>query len=778
MATNYYAHRQFYINGLSELERDVPDLQDNETGVTEALRRLSPICKYDNVEPIWLYSQDGDTVDPNVPRMFAFRNGDLLYRKANDYFAIQHDNPKWERKDTAVICITDWGFKSKDLEGEYEFFVFAENGFLISNSFNSFFTEISGVLYGVLTNCENWPGMQDRTMEEYERSQTVSVLAIRKNNNIPYAALPNCEESIFYDNHGAVRFENGASVLPPPLYAEWTSNSGWAGYTSENYGIFITLGGELDLSGVDFTGYENYQDTITEILKSITQNRVCFEVPLFSSVDGKQNYEINVVNGSLSVNWLNERVNIADLGIKIDVPFGFVEETLEEGEFTFILSSIPLGSQFWFSNRAVQFTDEICITGEKIPANENFEPAEGREDDPDYRVKCSITSRAYPCGLGSPFFDEYQGLAYIPLGKCFGNVEDYHRIQEEDTEHMKTLIDNPKAYEKIGGSVDGLHNFPLLKPKAEDVFVFVGNRYGMVKLTPYVDYTIEECGPISGSMPVIMLQGRSEHEGEVYEGSNFNVLNMVQRTFPIPDPKNEDSSDYHEYPNEQVFIRVFYGYPKSNLSTYWGPTEGAVENRREMHEFSNQVAEFGLSIENTVTSANDISEQFSTADDKLLATATMSNSEALPWSIIPREDMLEFDAGRYNVLQKPYLNRIVFDRTFAINTGKFRDVEVHALVDEKYGIANTLWNQQASIDFAYFDQILNILGVNDKQDFVRRAHDREYVQVQSEENNRPAFYYILNNGNQIHESINVEDWLTWLTNIDDRTDEVYDDEAD
>ena len=769
---NYYAHRQFYINGLTET--DVPtDLQDNETAVTEAIRRISPICKYDNVKPFWLYSENGDSVSTE-PRMFAFRNGSLLYKKALEYFKIERNVQNWERKDTAIITISDWGYKSKSLEGEYEFFVFDENGFLINNSYNSFFIEITGVLYGVLINCENWPGMNTDGMEGYTRSKTVSVIAVRKNNNIPYAALPNCTATNDYDIHAMANSET--SALPHAMNVSWSASSGWSGYTEENYGMLITLGEEMDFSDVDFTGRENYKDTIIEILNSMIKNKVCFEVPLYNGEN--KNYELTVTGGMLGITW-----NVKDvegLGIEIEVPFGFVEETLEEGSFTFKLTKLPRGSQFWFSNRALQFVDEIRMTGTKIPSNENITPAEGREDDPDYKVEYSLTSRAFPCGLGTPFFDKNHGLAYIPLGKCFGNVEDYHEIVNEDEDLTTNLFDNPKAYEKIGGSVDGLHNFPILKPKAEDVFVFVGNRYGMVKLTPYVDYTIEECGPISGSMPVIMLQGRSEHEGEPYDehAAEFNVLNRVQRTFPNPIPTPEDSSDYKEYPNEEVFIRVFYGYPKGKISTYWGPNENVVNNRANQYTYQNEVAENGLSIANTVESINGASYCYHTDDNKLIATAKMVDDESLPWSILPREDFLEFDAGKYKVLSKAYKNRILFDRTFALNTGKFRDVELHALIDEKYGIANTLWNQQASTFDGYFDKILEILDVTDREVFARKAVEKDYAQTQDEENNPPAFYYLLNNGNQIHESLNVEDWLTWLTDIDDRTDEVYDGNAD
>jgi len=823
MANNYYAHRQFYINGMSDLGDDTirqETLENNETGITAALRNISPILKYNGIKPIWIYSQNGEDIDDGTPHMLAFRNGDKVASMAAEYFdaKIQDPadpsrkitrNPMWRQKNAAVICITDWGYRPIDFSNEYEALVFSKNGFLLNNSFNSFFVSISGVLYGVLTNSCLWTGMRKKEGDhwipvtdsaEYERCDEVNVVVIRKNNNLPYAALPYNGKTTGYDNH-ACTTEDTQDVIPS-FFISCTPNSAWSWYSQDNYGVFITLGSdetEIDglLDNLDFKPDQAlYSEEIKSTLRSMLVGKMCFEIPN----DNNEKYTVYDLSGRSSSSGFDRRVKfhvntVEELGITIHVPYSD-NEGADVGDYFFTIKTLPKGSQFWVSTRALQFSDEISIIAHKIDPKEE----ETRENT---RYYC--TSRAYPNGLGRPFFDENYGLAYIPLGKCYGNVEDYNQNEFDDSneEIMGQIYNSPKDYSKIGGSNDGVHIFPLLTPKAEDVFVFVGNKYGMVKLTPYVDYTIEKPGEvISGNLPVILLRGRTEFEGLTFNG-HYEELNAVQRTFPLPtcSPIEDDGSNYNQNdPNNAVFIRVFYGYPKNRISTYWGPNADMTQKREDhiVAPESDPVAEIncspanfainGYSIENTVFEANiDDDNRFRDDNDKLLSTATMvpeeidnrgnRSYESIPWSVLPRDSFLEFNAGKYTPMETPYLSRIVLDRTFNLETdGKYRDVELHALVDEKYGIAEVFRDHLASGDPSYFDEILNTIGVSaDDEDGSKNkwVNKNKRIAKQSDENNDPAFFYLLNNGNQIHESINIESWLTWFTNINDATDEVF-----
>ena len=751
---SYFAHRQFYLNGLSSLNEKV---YNRETGLTEAIQNLSPIMQYNGVSPIWVY----DSV--TTQNIYAFRNGDLISKKAKAYFEGK-GVAQWEHNNTAVLCIPEWGLRSNNIEGEFEFFVFDEEGFLINNSLNSFVCVVSGVLYIFLSDCSKWSYGMHADDPEYsptadkpysERSSIVNVLVVRRNENLPYASIPKCESTDKYDSNSRAIVETNA--LPFGIYSVFSQSSSWSGYTAENYGLFITLGSTITVRPEEITDVSQFgQHDPSEI--PLLQHDIASEISNIGSLTieiPREKFKIQSVDelGNLSIQWAEGVTSVRDLGLTITVPFS-TNECLSN-EYTFTINKLPSGSQFFISNKQVQFCDELIIRN-STKAGEKY----------------SIESKAYPAKLGLPYFDPAHGLSYIPLGKYFGNIEDYRQtIAGEGV----SIDANDDTYTKIGGT-PGSHAFPILKPKAEDVMVFVGNKHGMIKLTPYVDYTIEEYGTaVIGNMPVVMLRGRTSLEGDlerIHDGMN-NTLVDAQSTFPNPIPTAIDT--HEENINDTVVIRVFYGYPSGNISSYWGPNE-SIDYDRIKREHYGVFATYGYSIENTVERVNSLTEQFK-KDNTLLATATMLNPEALVWSVLPRESFIQFNAGRYVPTAENYLSRIIFDRTFALNTSKFRDVELHARIDERYGIIEKLYGQEESNTYSYLDEIFAVLGVNLEDKKSELVAERSGVEKQGDTNNDPAFFFILNNGEGIEETIQSTLWKTWFSDaIDDISNGVIEDE--
>jgi len=801
---NYFAHRQFYINGLTQFMQGEPELQDKETAVTEALRQLSPVYKFEGIRPLPIYfrgveevhGQSGnviDTVTVTKCNIFAFRNGEEIYKKANAYFN-KVGNPQWSQGNCALVSVSDWGLKTDRLEGDYEFFIFDNNGFLLNNSYNTFVVSITGVLYFVMSNCESWHGMYgvatdetlDFTKSISEGNFYVDVVAIRKE-AVPYAVVPKCSAEEFYDESCTTTEQT--DTIPGSFAAEWdkTKETGWGGCELDNYGIFVTLGNDIEITGTDvqlgldpnwdtyFNGLatqaekDSFLGTIAARINTLMENSKGLNFEISNEV-----YDVVREGGSL-VFTTEATKRVKDLGIKITVPVD--AEILEaqnayEGGFTFTLQSLPKDSRFYVSSRSVQFDDEIRMW----------------KDNGDIK----ISSKAYPAGLGQPFFDKTNGLAYIPLAKYTGTIADYNGGIAADSSPsvMKDYEMNQAVYQALGGFA-GSHAYPLLTPKAEDVMIFVGNRKGMIKLTPYVDYTIEKSGsPITGNMPAIMLMGRVPANAMENDGDDTvanGPLTALQLRFPKPEgsdnPQQESTED-----NADIFIRIFVGYRRNKISSYWGPLPNHLPEVSATPTDDANIAVHGFSVENTVEKANENKYVFGSSDLKMVSVAEMTDSDsedrAIPWSILPRECFLEFDAGRYSKCCNNYTNRILQDRVFALTTDRPRDVELHALISNKFGMADALRKSTAD-ELPYFDSILEkIIGTGLETEFITatanaptpssRSFDVDAAHTPTGVNNHEAFAYVsgIAPATQITEAINAAMWQTWFATVDDDTDEA------
>jgi len=819
---NFYQHRQFYIDGLTGVG-PADSLKNHETAVTEALRRLCPVFKFEQIKPLPLRSrvtrdvvdQGGNVIEQSVSveaTIRAFRNGDEIFKRADDYFK-KVGNAAWYQGDAALVSIPDWGLRVDNLDSEYEFFVFDNNGFLLNNSFNTCVLVVTGVLHFVMSRCHSWPGMRTSTFEAPLEEKSINpetpadqllvdVVAIRKN-HVPYAAVPTrMEPSENYDDHCVVTVDGGTSELPS-MAVEWSANEsdGWSSFDEDNYGLFVTLGEGLDVTiDPETDGSPEWRAIYNAASESDKANMISsIETAIAACVNRMKglNFEVKDMSAFSWSRGAGERSfaldpfpdkTVKDLGITVTVPVEYevanADRGIYENGFTYTLTSLPKGSRFYASTKAVQFSDEIRIwQGEPESSSSSEETHAVYEN----------SSKAYPCGIGRPFFSKEKGLQFIPLGKYVGTVQDYSDTlrDEEDPAVMNDESLSPDVYTAQGGYA-GSHVYPLLTPKAEDVMIFVGNRNGMIKLTPYVDYTIEESGsPITGNMPAIMLMGRVPVESTPIDPSDpfaglvgNGPLTAIQLGFPLPE-LGSNLHDETQDANDDVFIRVFVGYRRGNVSSYWGPLADKIPQVSISRENDIAVAAHGFSIANTVNVLNAADDVHMLSDSTLmLSTATMA-AGAIPWSVLPRECFLEFDAGRYTRVSDCYTSRILLDRTFALGAVDPRDVELHALIDERYGLAYSLCKSTVAED-NYFDAILNtVFGAGRKNDYILataeptgKTHVFEVNSLTKElvnPVNYEAFHYVeLSRTVQITEAINSSLWQTWFTQVDDAEEEVND----
>jgi hypothetical protein len=759
----YVTRRQHYLVGAERVTGfDSEKVIDAETAVSMAIKNSCPVYRAENVSVIPLYSNYSQGMTNSRGMISSLRDGAQLWKTANSYFR-SIGNTSWNGRFSGIIAIPNFGFQAPHALDNFELWVFDNNGHRINTPFNSFAKAMNGVIYVVFSHCSNWQTMIPDENATEEILETVDVVAIRKNKFVPSAIVPTCpDQTEDYNSNCIVNNPNGTSNVPTNLVNNWNDEGDWSKYRdAKAYSVVVRLGTIYADAIVDdvrtqfATKYEGQplnvsniivnSDEISQAIEALCQSTL--EVP-----EGKFNLQPGL-NGIVNFERDPSVQNVLGLGLTISVPVEIANQ--EEGTlkylFAYTLSSLPMDSRFYLIPRVKEYSNEIHIKYDTK------------------REEYSIESTAFKGGLGLPYFDKVTGaLSRIPLGTTLGEPED-----------TKTNLDNKdnvnEYYQKKNSSIAGAHMYPLATPKAEDVFIFVGNRYGMIKLTPYVDYVICQPGTGVASMtPSIQLTGQarilnvSPNESEL----NSESETPIALSFPVPEipPDIEGYNvnvNFDSRYNEDVFISVFVGYPKGIYSRYWGPQGFNPEAFQPVTGYSQRMLNEGNLA---------IAEQELSNDN--------NNVLELAWSLVPRDSILQFCAGRYRKMiieggADPYLDRVINDNAIKLNvddTTSVYDIELHSLIDVKDAFLNANGISTFKSSFSsILDALSRIAGISDfKATWYAQcgAKSTSDMQPVAEVGYRDLVFGKLTQGKQIIESINYALWQTVREDVDDERNRI------
>ena len=752
----YVSRRQHYLVGAEPiLGFDTPDkIIDAETAVSMAAKNSCPVFRAENVTVYPIYrAEDSESGSGMIT---ALRDGVQLWKAADAHF-LRMGNDAWHNRTSAIVAVNNFAYQAPNALDNFVFWVFDKNGHRINTPFNSFAKVLNGVLYFVFSRCINWKTMiPENSDDDGSILDVVDIVAIRKNKFVPDAIVPSTPSTTDYSNNAIVINEQGTSAIPICFISNWNKEGTWSKHKdADAYRFIVRLGaiyaddivsdirdqfeakyneGKDPIDQINSSNIIINGDRISEEIESLYQGTVEIKSDKFVMSDG--------LNGIVYFRPKDGINTVEGLEITITLPV----EVENEGEvlFAYTLTKLPKDSRFYIISRVKQFYNEIHIT----------------KDGDKYKMKSS----AFPNGLRLPYFDEDTGaLAKIPLATVLGEPEDTNTYLEK-TNNLN------EYYEKKYSPISGAHMYPLATPKAEDVFIFVGNRYGMIKLTPYVDYII--CPPGSGiasTTPSIQLAPQENIPGiSPSDELNSNTSTHIFKSFPIP----TDVSGFDNYDakfNNDIFISIFVGYPKGIFSKYWGP-KFADDTYIDRYQPT-----FGYSVKMIDDDAQAV------AEDQKLPNENSVKLE-LAWSLVPRDSVLQFCAGRYrrSLIEgdDAYLSRVINDDAMKLNvdeTTHAYDIELHSVIDtDDVSLMTSNYNEFVGT----FSSLLEIFGVTEdqasKEDWYFRAGAKSNVagDMKMSVEKKDLVFGKLTQGLPINEHINYALWRNVREDVDDERNRI------
>ena len=765
----YVTRRQHYLVGAERVTGfDSREVIDAETAVSMAIKNSCPVYRVENAAVLPLYSNYTQGMTNTRGMISSLRDGAQLWKVANSYFR-KIGNTSWNGRFSTVVAIPNFGFQAPSSLNNFELWVFDNNGHRINTPFNSFAKVLNGVLYIIFSHCSNWQTMEPDHSVTEEILEKVDVVAIHKNKFVPSAIVPTCEEgTVDYNANCIVNNPEGTAVVPSALISDWQGEGDWSKYSSAKaYGVVVRLGtinAEDILNDVKtqfLAKYEGQDLNATNVIANTDEISQAIEALCQSTLEVPEG-KFTLQRGITSIVRFERSSDVSDvsgLGLKISVPVEIYNHGDDDGKylFAYTLTKLPMDSRFYLIPRVKEYSNEIHIKWNET------------------KGEYTINSTAFAAGLGFPYFDNETGaLSRIPLGTTLGEAE--------DTNVNRAPSDNTNEYyQKKNSTIGGAHMYPLVTPKAEDVFIFVGNRYGMIKLTPYVDYVICEPGTGIASMtPSIQLTGQarrllvSPSESEL----NSEASTPMALSFPVPDKPSEvtviDNFDVHY--NEDVFISVFVGYPKGIYSRYWGPFAYNPEIFQPVTGYSQILP---------LKTVDPQEPQLAIVEGEELSNDNNNNVLELAWSLVPRDSILQFCAGRYRkmLIEDPndaYLSRVVNDNAIKLNvdeTTSQYDIELHSLIDVKDASLTSDGLNEFRSSFSTILETMKRLSGN-LANFYKLwyknsgAADTDHMKSTASVGYKDLVFGKLTQGKPIIESINYALWQTVREDVDDERNSI------